>query len=365
MTTESRQDINTKSNEVTLKELLTRLHEWWRYLISKWVIILISSLICSGLGFFYAYSQKPFYTASTTFVLEDEQPSGMGNLAGLASMAGLDLGGGGGGIFQGENIFELYKSRKMLLQTLLTEIPINGKKQALVDRYIEFKELRKSWANDPKLVKMQFSSQKHEVHSYLEPNRLRDSVLSIIIKDIVRDYLTVGKPDKKLNIIKIDVKAEDENFAKGFNEQLVKNVNDFYLLTKTKRSLQNVQIIQRKTDSVTSLMNGAIYEAAAVSDATPNLNPSRQSQRVAPAQKAQFSAETNKAILSALVQNLEMSKVALMKETPLLEVIDQPVFPLAKEKFGKALGMIIGGLSGGLMICMFLIVRRFLKLIMA
>ena len=36
-------------------------------------------------------------------------------------MMGLDVGGSGG-LFQGENILELYKSRSMIAKTLLTEI---------------------------------------------------------------------------------------------------------------------------------------------------------------------------------------------------------------------------------------------------
>jgi len=105
-------------------------------------------------------------------------------------------------------------------------------------------------------------------------------------------------------------------------------------------------------------MNGAIYSAVAVTDATPNLNPTRQVQRVAPAQRAQFSAETNKAILGSLMQNLEMSKMALMKETPLLEVIDQPVYPLSKYKFSLIKGILIGAFLTAFISIIILFVRR-------
>ena len=366
MTTESQQHINNDTDEISLKELILKIQEWWRYLLSKWMIILAFGLLGGALGFWYASTKKPIYTATTTFVLEDEKlgGGGLGSLAGLASMAGVDVGSGGG-IFQGDNILQLYKSRKMLQQTLLTSITVDGKVQTLLERYIQFNELNEKWQEKPELLKLKFKADSLiEGNVFLKPDRLRDSLITTIVNDISKSYLSVVKPDKKLSIIKVDVKAKDEIFAKAFNENIVKNVNDFYLQTKTKKSIQNVQIMQRKTDSVRAVMNGAIYSAVAVADATPNLNPTRQVQRIAPAQKAQFSAETNKAILGSLVQNLEMSKVALMKETPLLEVIDEPIYPLQKEKFGYAKGIIFGGLLFGFLAILYISISKIFKVIM-
>lgn len=138
-----------------------------------------------------------------------------------------------------------------------------------------------------------------------------------------------------MSIIKIDVKSENEVFAKEFNEALVMEVNEFYIQTKTKKSLDNIVILQHKTDSVRAVMNGAISSAAIIVDATPNLNLTKQAQRIVPSQRSQFSAETNKAILGQLVQNLEMSKMALMKEAPLIQKVDEPIYPLSVERIGK------------------------------
>ena len=121
MTTESQQNKTTKADEVSLREILIRLKNWSRYLWSKWLIIVVVGLVGGAIGFYYAMTKKPTYMATTTFVLEDEGGNSLGGFAGLASIAGMDLQGGGG-IFQGENIFELYKSRKMVAQTLLTKL---------------------------------------------------------------------------------------------------------------------------------------------------------------------------------------------------------------------------------------------------
>lgn len=351
---------STKSNEISIKEVVFKIQEWYRYLLSKWLIILVFGIIGGVAGFSYAYFKKTVYTATTTFVLEEGGPGGaLGNLGGLASMVGIDVGGGGG-IFQGDNILELYKSRKMIQKTLLTEVDYNGKKLLLIDRYIDFNKLKEEWSKNSKLKDIHFNKLK-TMHSAPDLGRLQDSILGTIVNDINKSYLKVAKPDKKLSIIKADVKSIDEFFAKAFNDQIVKNVNDFYLQTKTKKSLENVIILQQKTDSVRSVLNGAIYSAAVVSDATPNLNPTRQVQRIVPMQRSQFTAETNKAVLTELVKNLELSRMALRKETPLIQVLDEPIFPLDSEKIGKSKAIIIGGIIGGVIICLILIFRRLFK----
>lgn len=363
MNSENINNSSPNSDEISLKELILKMREWWKYLLSKWVIIAVFGLLGGLSGLIYAYIKKPVYIATTTFVLEDEKSSsgGLSSLSGLASMAGVDLGGSGGGIFQGDNIFELYKSRKMIEKTLLSSLGDDSGK-LLIDRYIFINNLKEIWSKKQGLNNLEFNGSSLDAH---ENRRLRDSVLGAIVADVNANYLTVAKPDKKLSIIKVDVKSTDEVFAKGFNDQIVKNVNDFYVQTKTKKSLDNVSILQHKTDSVRAVMNGAIYSAAAVTDATPNLNPTRQTQRVAPVQRAQFSAETNKTVLAALVQNLEMSKMALLKETPLIQVVDQPIFPLQIDRFGKAKGIMLGGMITLFFIVITLLLKKVVDSIMA
>jgi hypothetical protein len=360
MTTETVGKKPQNSNdEISFKEVLLGSIKWYEYLKSKWLLIIAFGLLGALLGLSYAYLKKPVYKATTTFVLENgDSGPGLGQYAGLASMVGIDLGNGGG-LFQGDNILELYRSRRMIEKALLTEVTIDGKNQLLIDRYIKINNLREAWKANPLLRDLSFvkvDSNKDAKHS-----RLQDSIIGTVVNNINKYYLNVSKPDKKLSLIQADVISEDDSFAKNFNVLIVKNVNDFYIQTKTKKSLENVAILQHKTDSVRAVMNGAIYSAAAVADATPNINPSKQIMRVAPMKRSEFNAETNRAVLSELIKNLEMSKIAYVKETPLIQVIDEPVFPLEKIKTGKLKSMIVGSILAGFITVFFLILRKVIR----
>jgi len=344
------------SDEMSLKDVVLKLKEWFRYIWSNALIIFLLFLIGAGIGFAYAWYKKPMYVAISTFVLEDgEKGGGLGQYAGLASMVGIDMGGGGGGLFQGDNIIELYKSRTMIQKSLLSEVEFNGKRQLLIDRYLIVNNIKdKAGSGERLLLKdINFALKPGETFS-----RKQDSILGVVTENINKEHLMVSKPDKKLSIIQVNVKSEDEFFAKAFNDLIVRNVNDFYIETKTKKSQQNVVILQQKTDSVRAVLNMAVNNAAYAIDATPNLNPTRQAQRVVPLQRAQFSAETNKEVLSELLKTLELSKISLRKETPLIQAIDQPIFPLEVQKTSKVIAALVGGIIAGFLALVFLIFKR-------
>jgi uncharacterized protein involved in exopolysaccharide biosynthesis len=90
------------------------------------------------------------------------------------------------------------------------------------------------------------------------------------------------------------------------------------------------------------------------------LNPALNLNR-APSAKRQVDVQANTAILTELVKQTELAKVTLRKETPLIQVIDRPILPLPKERFGKAKGILLGGILAGFLMVLLLIVRRILR----
>ncbi|WP_431198443.1 lipopolysaccharide biosynthesis protein [Mucilaginibacter sp. P25] len=303
-------------------------------------------------------TKKTVYTASSTFVLDDGNKSGgLNQYASLASMAGIDIGGGSaGGIFQNDNILELYRSRLMIEKTLLSEATFNGKKQQLIERYIDFNHLRDVWKQEDNNGDISFTGSSDNF------SRKQDSIISKLVEVLNKQSLTVSKPDKKLSIIRVDVTNKDELFAKEFNLKLVANVNDFYKTTRTKKSNQNIQTLQFQADSVKRVLNNSINGVASAIDASPNANPSLQILR-APSQRKQIDVQASTAIYGEIVKNLELSKMSLRQETPLIQLIDSPILPLEKTKLNKLVGFFVGMLLASLSIVLILLLFRQSKLV--
>jgi hypothetical protein len=351
---------NIEGDEISLKELLQKVKEWYNYLLSQWKIILLVGVIGAALGLTYSFIKKPVYTATLSFALEDEKSGGgLGSALGLASSLGLDLGGGGGSVFTGSNLTELFKSRSMVEQTLLSPVNVEGKTISLAEMYIQNEEWREEWNEKPKYKSIQFLPNADR-KSF---TRVHDSILGEIYKDLSKAGLTVGQKDKKIAIINIDVASTNELFSKYFTEALVKEVSDFYIETKSKKSRENMLVLERQSDSIRRELNGAINGVAVANDNTFGLNPAMNVRR-APSARRQVDVQANTAILTELVKQSELAKVTLRKDTPLIQIIDRPILPLKKEKFGKAKGLLLGGFLAGFLVVFLIISKRILYQVM-
>lgn len=72
--------------------------------------------------------------------------------------------------------------------------------------------------------------------------------------------------------------------------------------------------------------------------------------------KRQVDVRANTAILTQLVANLEMAKVTLRKETPLIQIIYRPIMLLEKKKKSKSVTAVQWVFSVALFITIFLLV---------
>ena len=184
------------NDEISLKELIEKGREWFSYLLSQWKIIVLAGIIGAGLGLAYSFSKKPVYTASLSFALEDEKGGGgLGSALGLASSLGLDLGGGGGSIFAGSNLTELFKSRAMVEQTLLSPVIVDGKSISLAEMYIHNNEWRDQWKGKPQYEKIQFLPDTKRKYF----TRVHDSILGVMYQNLSKTGLSVGKKKKKIS----------------------------------------------------------------------------------------------------------------------------------------------------------------------
>lgn len=346
------------TDEISLKELFQKAREWYIYLLSQWKIILWAGIIGATLGLTYSFIKKPIYTAVLSFALEDEKSGGggLGSALGLANTLGLDLGGGGGGIFTAANLPQLFKSRSMVEKTLLTPVMVKGKIISLAEMYIQDHEWREDWDDKPKFKDIQFLPNANRKYF----TRAHDSILGEMYKNLSKQNLIVEQKDKKISITSVEVSSTDELFSKYFCEALARQVGKFYVATKSKRARMNLVILERQRDSIRRELNGAITGVAVANDNIFALNPAMAVKRT-PSARRQVDVQANTVILTELVKQTELAKVTLRKETPLIQVIDRPILPLKKEKVGKLKGLILGGFLAGFLTVLFLIVKKSLK----
>jgi uncharacterized protein involved in exopolysaccharide biosynthesis len=119
-----------------------------------------------------------------------------------------------------------------------------------------------------------------------------------------------------------------------------------------------VHVLQHQADSVRDVLNSSISGVADAIDASPNANPQLLSLRV-PSQKRQIDVQASSAIYSEMIKNLEISKMALNKETPLIQIIDSPILPLDNDKVSKKIGLAGGFILFAFLGCLYFFVKGF------
>jgi hypothetical protein len=328
-----------QNDEISLKELIQKAGEWFAYFKSQWKIIFFAGILGGLLGLGYSYIKKPIYTAKLSFALEEKGASS-GGLSSIAAQFGLGgIGGGDGGVFSGGNMIELLKSRFLIEKTLLSTVSINGKSDLLINRYIYFNKLDIKWAKKKNLAGLKFTNADRSKFTLQQ-----DSVLGVISNGLIKNNIAVAQQDKKLSIINVVFASTDEIFAKVFSEKLIETVTDFYIETKTKKSRGNVMLLQNRADSVQRELNAALYGRAQFGD--QNMGLIRQ-QAAVPKLKQEMKVQMLGTLYGELVKNLEFAKLTLMREEPLVQIIDQPILPLPKARLGNLKAMMVGGLLLG------------------
>jgi len=346
------------NDEISLKELIVKVKEWWQYLLTKWLIILAFGLGGAVIGLVVSLLTPPKYTAKLSFALV-EKSSGGGGLADLASSFGLSsmLGGGSSGAFSGDNLLEIMQSPHTIEQTLLSPIVYNGKKQNLVEVYIQFNELRKGWEKsaNPELKALTFPvGQTRETFT-----RTQDSVMSGIYDKLIKsNALSIARKDKKLSFVNVGFTSKDEVFSKLFEEKLMEVTYGFYKETRTAQSRANINMMQAKADSIKKLYESSLYKSAGYSQV--NINQALAFAAV-PKQKQEYNSQLYATVYTEVLKNLETLKLDLARETPIVQIIDTPRFPLEKDRLGKAKAMATGGVLGGFLIMFYLLGAMFLK----
>lgn len=324
---------------ISLNIMKQSYQDWLQYILRKKRGII--AIVTCFLALFIAYSliSSPKYTANLSFVMQGEESGG--GFADLASQFGISLGGGSIGAFGGDNLFELLESQMMIERALLKPDTINGKPINLLNLYIAVYQMDKMWkkSENPQLQNLSFPFSL-ERNSF---SRTQDSVFQKVCGMISLKQLTVKKRNKKLSFGDISFTSANEILSKLFVENLMSEAGNYYTQIKSKRSRENYERLNREVDSIRSAYATAINSRALAADNSPN--PLRQSASVNVIEKTtemQYLAAT----YAEMKKNLELAKVAMDNNTPLIDVIDSPRYPLIMTRFGLLKATVAGLLAG-------------------
>ncbi len=329
---------------VKLADVLDSIKRFLYYLVRNIKMILLITVFTTLLAVVYYYLQKPAYEGKVTFILEEKTSGMSGGLSGLASQIGIDIGSlsGSSGMFAGDNILDILKSRSIIEKVLLSRVDSsNGmNSNTMADLYLDLSGLKTKWQNkSPGLANISFSNLTNDKpHSMVQ-----DSVLYLIYKKLDKKHITVERPNKKSSIISIVTVSTNQVFSKMFSERLLTETRKLYTDVKTSTSAANVDRLQQRADSLQKVLNNKSYQSASAQIVDANI---AFKSAAVPAEVSQRDKMINYAVYTEVVKNLEASRMALANQTPAIMQMDHSTYPLDDQKKSLPLLLFIGIIGG-------------------
>ena len=235
-----------QDEEISLKELIQLLFAKLDFLWGHKGKLALMALLGGILGFGYGhFFKKVTYTSRLTFVVE-EKSAGGGNLSGLASQFGVDLGGGGGSMFSSDNLILMLRSQKILESALLEPLEALNKDH-LLNEYI--KQHYAGALKEGELALFDLSTSRADF------TRVQDSTLAVVVEDL-QEMITVERLDKKASIIDLQLTDINEQWAFLMSQLIIEKSTEMYLDLKTGKTSKTVGILESRVDSVKSALDG-------------------------------------------------------------------------------------------------------------
>lgn len=334
---------------MTLIDIIISLKIFFAELYKKKLLIIVMLIIGAVLGFLYSQNSKAKYVSTSTMMLENSHNNN-GSMSGalaLASQFGL-MGGGGTSVINEDKLVEIINSESIIKTTLFKKALINSKTDLLANHYMDLFGYTEKFQKNDSLKDFRF------LHTQENLTQLENRILKKFHNQITKDFLKVIK--SKSGILNVKVTTTNEEFSNYFNQYLIETLTSFYVNRITDKGRTNVDMIQRRVDSVAGALKVAEYALARWKDANFQLV---KAQGMMAEMDLRRNVEVNNSIYIEGIKQLEISKFTLMQDTPFLQVIDQPSLPIEPTgKISALKGVLVGIFLGAFFSIFYIFIKK-------
>lgn len=313
--------------------------------LKNWWIILLITAIGTGIGYYVDAEKNKRIQYLAKIVFSISGASGGQDMGGFGSLLGMSGAGQGGdaGLFRGENLFYVIKTRPVLERALLSTVTLsNGKKEKFVNYYLDSTYLRQDeWASFlPEWMNVRITHNRRDSMTKVE-RQVFDGVL-YRVKD---REIKILQPDIKTAFYDLTVSMENEQVSKTFAELLLTTIERVYQETQTRKSREMMGIMQRRVDSLGRVLNRT--ESSLARTVVINTDAVAPTAKVEEGRLTRSNTFVSSLYLEAS-RSLENLRMSIVKEAPLFTIIEPAVLPLETRlftrentKFGAMLGLIV------------------------
>ncbi len=311
-------------------------------------VVLITSIFAIG-GIVYALRAREEFVSTGKILPEYQSKSGgLGQFAGLASLAGVDIssaGGGGSDAIRPDLYPDVLKSTPFFLNLFKIKVRTKDNKEMLFSQFYD------TYVLDSKIEKentqINFpASEKYIAVSYQTEKNLKD------LRERIGAVI-----DKKTGLITVTVKLPDPLVATIITDYCMKFLTDYITNYRTEKSKRDLNFLAERLDAAKGKYYNNQVKKAQYSDQNQLSMIKIQS---ADLQRERIESEykLSSSFYNSLLQKYEEAKLKVQQETPVLKVLEPPVVPNKRSEPKRAIVVLIFTFLGGIVGVVFSLIRK-------
>lgn len=343
----------SQDGDLTLKDVLETLIQFWRELWrKKWWIIAIGLLFAGYFGY-QATKVTPVFNAKLTYLFNDN--SGGGSLSGLLGSFGL----GGDDKANLNQVMELSKSRNIIQKVLFTKVTLDtlvGKEDYIANHLIALHHYDELWTTEKSdYLGFRFTSDNLEEFTRKELTALKMLYGRVVGTPTIKEPIFTNSFEKATGILTISSRTVAEDLSIEMSKHIFEELRSYYLDNVTKGGKNTLTFTKEKTDSLYSQLKSKESQLSRFNDSHRNLaDPNMMTQR----KMIETEILKLKTMYAEVTKNQEFADFKLNSGLPEIMIIDEPIPPIGMEAASPIIEIIKGLILGGLLAFSFFVGRK-------
>lgn len=347
---EPNHESNTRNEEITLKDLLSKFDEYWSLLWERKFLIIGIGLVLGTILVIKTFYKPVKYTARLTFMLNAEEGNNLGGAAAILGQFGF--GGGATSEFNLDKIIALSSSQRIIHTVLFEKISLENQVDYVINHLINEYSLMSELKDNRFLTESFFNGDTIENFS-----RYEKEILKIIYDKVVGDPKKGRKGvlntvvNDKTGILSIEIITEEEELSIELCKVIYEKLSEFYVNKSTEKQRLTVENLKNSEDSIRNELYRLEYQLAQFQDGNKKVKLNKD---LLMQQKISREVQLLTILLGEIKKNLSTSEFLLKNATPFFQEIDTPISPLKKTS-KSYIKIFIKGFSFGVVIVSFFI----------
>lgn len=337
---------------IGLKDTLNVLKSYFFEMLRKfyWFIIVLAVVLFTTR---WQLKRKPVsYTANASLMVNNDS-SPMTGLMQLAGQFGLSSGGEG---VPTEKIIDLLASKQLVYATLLKKVEIGGKRDMLFNHYIDVFDMPSLWQTDTLLNGFRFTEKPIKDFNIKENKAAQQ-----IYETVTQLYMSamVGKS----GIVRASCTSTSETFCKEFMSALAHTLSDYYTDKSVEQQERTYRLIRQRCDSLERALYSTEYALANWIDANRTALRAGSLPARTGIKRDQYEreAEVLNVMYIEAVKNRELAQLNLLMNTPIIQLIDLPSYPLPIKQTNRLLSYIFAAAAAIGITALLIVLNKIIK----